>query len=184
MRNKNSSREKRNLTREQGRKGGRNGEKNRDYFPALSAANPPFTPHKKHLTPLRAQPRTSGSSHALRVYTNSHNTAARTHTHELTPSTPLVRNLPFAGGGGSRLFHPHFSLLLLSSILHGPALLWGPHRGFCADRWPVASLEVGLYRVHPYLVAHSEFINNTISTGEKILYLGERSCHVKIIVCL
>lgn len=52
----------------------------------------------------------------------------------------------------SRLLHPRFSFLL--AFIHSPCTTpptythtqRGPY-GLCVDRWPVASLEVGLYRV-------------------------------------
>lgn len=127
--------------------------KYRDYFPALSAANPPFTSHKKTFDAfqwlnlaLLVPPTRSG-------FTQSHTTRRRAHTHSQAHSVhSACQKSALRWRRGLSSVSPPSPLSSLSSILHGPALLWGPHRGFCVDRWPVASLEVGLHRVHPYLV--------------------------------
>lgn len=106
--------------------------KNRDYFPALSAANPSFTPHKNIWRLSVAQPYTSGYSHTLKV-TQTRTTRKHTLTNSLCPLrlSDSMKSALHWRWGALVCFTPTSPSSLLSSILHGPALLWGPIRALC-----------------------------------------------------
>lgn len=137
----NNSREERNLTRERGREDGRRRWKEWKNKTGITALNclllilPAL--HTKTFDAFSApQPYTSNYSHTLRVI-QTHTTWRHTFTGSrcfLTLSTLLVRQheiCPSLEVEALVCFIPASLSYLLSSILHGSALLWGPVRPLC-----------------------------------------------------
>lgn len=141
---KNNSRKRRSLTRERGR--AERGERRKGKTGITALLLVPPLPHTGTFDTFQRTSSTSSHSHTLKV-TQTDTTQEDT----VTRLQPVLRQHEIrlcCRLEDSPLVHPCFSCL--SAFIYSPWLRppSGAPCSLCVDRWTVAGLEVGLWRVH------------------------------------